>query len=595
MRISTEYNTTYGEQRPPQSTALCQLDMFSHSCEDAYGQALRPGSLRLVQLSPPMNQKLIAPADILLTERLADMRTLLGVAKALVGATRITEVETVALAGVAKSHDMALIADVRSAIERGLDPLGVAYCAVNSPEERRGRGQTFTPDSVVAGMFAWVKRQRKQVSRLVDPGAGTGRYTLAGLRAFPTARAVAVEMDPVLAFILRANVAAAGFANRTDIVIGDFRAVGLPRIEGVTLWVGNPPYVRHHHIGVEWKAWYSTTLKRFGHDGSQLAGLHLHFFLKTLELASEGDIGCYVTAAEWLDVKYGQALRQLLTNGLGGKDVFVVDPTVQVFGDALVSAAITCFAPVSKFAELRFAEVATEEQLRKLVSGAGVDIAAAKAEAKWSFLVKGGRAERPSGYIELGEMFRVSRGQVTGLNRVWVESADTPLLPSRFLLPAITDSTDITKARKHVISDAESLRRMVCLPSDLSSLDRREKAAVERFLEWARSLAAHGTYTAQHRNPWWSVGFRDAAPIVMTYMGRRPPVFAINKARAQLINVAHGLYPRQQVTEDQMTRLVAWLNVNVSQEGGRTYAGGLTKFEPSEAMRILIPNSLANW
>jgi adenine-specific DNA-methyltransferase len=540
-----------------------------------------------------MNQKYPSNPTLSLTEQLSDMATLVGVAKALVGEARITEVETLALEGVAKCHDLALIADVRAAVAKGLDPLGDAYCAINSPKQRRDRGQTFTPDHVVAGMLAWVKRQRKQISRLVDPGAGSGRYTLAGLRAFSTAKAVAVEMDPTVAFILRANLAAAGFAKRAEVIVGDFRLLELPHIDGVTLWTGNPPYVRHHDISSEWKEWYSKTLKRFGHDGSQLAGLHLHFFLKTLELATEGDLGCYVTAAEWLDVKYGQALRQLLTNGLGGKDVFVVDPTVQVFGDALVSAAITCFAPGSKRTELHFAEVATEAQLRKLVSGAGIEIAAAKAEPKWSFLVKGGRAEKPAGFMELGEMFRVSRGQVTGLNRVWIEGADTPALPSRFLMPAITDSTDITKASKHVISDAESLRRVVCLPRDLSSLDKHDKAAVDRFLDWARSLGAHETYIAQHRKPWWSVGFKDAAPIVMTYMGRRPPVFAINQAQAQLINVAHGLYPRQQLTDDQMTRLVAWLNVNVSQESGRMYAGGLTKFEPSEAMRILIPESLA--
>lgn len=528
-----------------------------------------------------------------LTERLADMGTLLSVAKALAGAARISEAEALALANVPKSCDSALIAEVCAAVSAGLDPLGDAYCAINGPEQRRDRGQTFTPDPVVAGMFAWVKRQRKKVSRLVDPGAGSGRYTLAGLRAFPDAVAVAVEMDPTVAFILRANLAAAGFTKRAQVVVKDFRSLELPRIAGITLWVGNPPYVRHHDISAQWKDWYSKTLKRFGHEGSQLAGLHLHFFLKTLELSAEGDLGCYVTAAEWLDVKYGQALRQLLTNGLGGKDVFVVDPTVQVFGDALVSAAITCFSPGSRRTELRFAEVATEAQLRKLTSGDGVEISAAKTEPKWSFLVKGGRAERPSGFMELGEMFRVSRGQVTGLNRVWIEGADTPSLPSRFLIPAITNSTDITKASQHVILDAESLRRVVCLPRDLSSLGKRDKAAVDRFLEWARSLGAHETYIAQHRNPWWSVGIKDAAPIVMTYMGRRPPVFAMNKACAQLINVAHGLYPRQQFTEDQMTRLVGWLNVNVLQETGRVYAGGLTKFEPSEAMRILIPESLA--
>lgn len=528
----------------------------------------------------------------MLATKLPDLAALLGVAKALVGTARISEPETRVLTGVSKCLDVGLVKNIREAILAGLDPLGDAYCDILAPESRRDQGQTFTPDHVVTGMLAWVKRQRKVVARLVDPGAGSGRYTLAGLRAFPNSRAVAIEKDPNLAFILRANLAGAGLSKRVEVVVCDYRAIELPRIKGTTLFVGNPPYVRHHGINAEWKDWYAKTLKRFGHEGSKLAGLHLHFFLKTLELSSEGDLGCYVTAAEWLDVNYGKALRQLLTNGLGGKDVFVVDPTVPIFGDAMVSAAITCFAPGSKRTELRFSEVSSEIELRKLVSGASVEVMVAKAEPKWSFLVKGGRAERPEGLVELGGAFKVSRGQVTGLNRVWVEQADTPKLPERFLVPAITDSGDITKASQHIIEGIDGLRRVVCLPRDLDALPQSEKAAVNRFLAWARSLGAHETYTAQHRKPWWSVNFNKTAPIVMTYMGRRPPVFALNKARVQLINVAHGLYPRQVFSEAQMLRLVAWLNKNVSQEDGRVYAGGLTKFEPSEAMRILIPEAL---
>ena len=57
--------------------------------------------------------------------------------------------------------------------------------------------------------------------------------------------------------------------------------------------------------------------------------------------------------------------------------------------------------------------------------------------------------------------------------------------------------------------------------------------------------------------------------------------------------MAHGLYPRQPMTQEQIQRVVAWLNANASTEHGRVYAGGLTKFEPSEAMRILLPAGLA--
>jgi hypothetical protein len=72
-------------------------------------------------------------------------------------------------------------------------------------------------------------------------------------------------------------------------------------------------------------------------------------------------------------------------------------------------------------------------------------------------------------------------------------------------------------------------------------------------------------------------------------MARRAPAFVLNKAGARHINVAHGLYPRVSMDESTKSALVSFLQVNVSQRSGRTYAGGLTKFEPREMERVIVP------
>ena len=485
-----------------------------------------------------------------------------------------------------------LVAETRREIRAGSDPLGSAYCMVHSPAERRTRGQTFTPVGLIHGMFDWAARQSDNIARIVDPGAGSGRYALFALRRFPHAHAIAIEQDPALALILRANAAALGVSERLETIVADYREISIPTIGGETLFIGNPPYVRHHDIAPEWKHWYSEKLRELGHSCSQLAGLHLHFFLKTLELSKPGDLGCFVTAAEWLDVNYGQSLRDLMTNGLGGKAVFVVSAQVPVFDDAMVSAAVTCFAPHSDASSIQFRRIQTEQELTVLDGGLPIPREQARIETKWSILVRGGRNERPAGHIELGDIFKVHRGQVTGLNKVWVHGSRSPNLPARFLFPSITDAKDIIGASSHVIDSTHGLRAVVDLPVSLDELDPRERDQVDAFLDWARAHGADKTYIAEHRAPWWRVRLRDPAPIVVTYMGRRAPVFARNLAGARLINVAHGLYPREDhsIDDEYFRDLVAWLNVNVKQESGRVYAGGLTKFEPSEVMRLYIPD-----
>src|SRR5581483_9792920 len=79
------------------------------------------------------------------------------------------------------------------------------------------------------------------------------------------------------------------------------------------------------------------------------------------------------------------------------------------------------------------------------------------------------------------------------------------------------------------------------------------------------------------------------APILATYMARRAPAFSRNPLGARHINIAHGLYPREALSEAQLARLVDHLCGNVRMSDGRTYAGGLTKFEPREMQRLLVP------
>lgn len=85
------------------------------------------------------------------------------------------------------------------------------------------------------------------------------------------------------------------------------------------------------------------------------------------------------------------------------------------------------------------------------------------------------------------------------------------------------------------------------------------------------------------------MGLKDPAPILATYMARRPPAFVRNLAAARHINICHGLYPREELAEDYLSSLVKYLARHMTLSGGRTYAGGLTKFEPREMERIPIP------
>lgn len=475
---------------------------------------------------------------------------------------------------------------LRRAIAAGGDPLGDAFCRLRSPKLRRRRGAIYTPRAIVDAMVGWAAG-RPGPARIVDPGAGSGRFLLAAARAFPEAELLAVEIEPLAALVLRANAAVLGLSGRLTLLVADYRSIDLPEAGGPTLFLGNPPYLRHHAVEPGWKDWLAATAATFGIRASRLAGLHVHFFVKTRQLARPGDWGAFVTSAEWLDTRYGETVRRLFAGELGGTALHVIDPAATPFADAAITAAIACFHVGRARKAIRLRPVARPEALAPLAGGRPVARARLAQARRWSPFLRT-PSNRPPGCIELGELCRVHRGQVTGCNAVWIAGAWPGRLPPSVLFPAITRAQELFAATPR-LSCADGLRRVIDLPADLDSLDDEERRQLGPFLAWAKSAHAPESYVARHRSAWWAVGLRSPATILSTYMARRRPAFVRNLCGARHLNIAHGLYPRAPLPGPVLDALAAWLQAETSLSAGRIYAGGLAKFEPGEIERLPIP------
>ncbi len=474
---------------------------------------------------------------------------------------------------------------VRDRILAGEDPLGDAFSKIRSTVERRSHGATFTPALIVD----WMVNSAASVDtpvRIVDPGTGSGRYLLNAGRRFPAAQLIGVEIDPLPAMLARANLAVSGFAARSHVILDDFRSVALPGT-GKTLFIGNPPYVRHHLLDARWKEWLTAEAAKRAYSASQLAGLHVHFFMATVAKASKDDFGLFITAAEWLDVNYGSLVRQLFAGDLGGYRIDVIEPTAMPFPDVSTTAAITHFRIGNKPKQIKLRRVEKLDELSSQGSERTVRRDRLETESRWSHLTRTG-AKLPTGFVELGELCRVHRGQVTGSNSIWIAGDDCDELPESVLFPTVTKARELFSAGP-VLKDASILRRVIDLPVELDIFDAPIRRRIDRFLTKARSLGAHLGYVACNRKAWWAVGLRQPAPILATYMARRPPAFVRNRAEARHINIAHGIYPREPMREALLANLVRHLSRSVCMTQGRTYAGGLTKFEPREMERLWVP------
>ena len=229
--------------------------------------------------------------------------------------SRLSRCESRAIARLPAFAHKGWLSDIRQRINAGHDPLGEYFCGLRSARQRRQQGATYTPSSIVRSMIDWAA-SHPPPDQVVDPGMGSGRYLLAAGRQFPNAELLGVDIDPVAALMTRANLSAAGMIGRAKVIVKDFRSARLPAA-GRRLFMGNPPYVRHHQLTRDDKQWLTDAAATLGMKVSQLSGLYVHFLLATAKRMKLGDLACFITAGEWLQVNYGDAVRELLLNHLG--------------------------------------------------------------------------------------------------------------------------------------------------------------------------------------------------------------------------------------------------------------------------------------
>lgn len=460
---------------------------------------------------------------------------------------------------------------------------------LRTDRERYDVGMYFTPQHIVDEMIEDID---ERYSRVVDCGCGAGRFSLSVAladRATGHKRdIVALDADPLAC--LFAATAAKVLGLDMQVIRCDYLEYDLPAIEGATAFVGNPPYARHHCLTQRQKDQGVRMALQLGLEKwSRLAGLHALFILKSVGVSRTGDVIRFITGSEWTENNYGASLRELFVSQTGGGRALRVYPaTSEVFTGVMSSALISTWCPGTRPGRI---DVFLE---RGGAEGIGVHVVRCVDELaewrKWDYrsLLAGDEraASAPPAAIELGSCFRVSRGTATGCNGFFVmteqEARERGIFS--FTVPVIARASDVPSLGEAVDPEKLCKRLLQCEPGDPD-----KNIDLANYLVEGANGGINDGYVVSRRTPWWSIATHPA-PIVATYMGRGRPRFALNPSGCPSLNTVHGLYPRHPMSNRQLEAIVGYLNSNACNvEGvGRTYQGGLIKFEPREMERIAL-------
>lgn len=460
---------------------------------------------------------------------------------------------------------------------------------------RNKMGQYATPYALAEEMMKLAKEMMGNIPiHLLEPAVGTGVFFSAFLSVFgrKPLEAVGYEIDPYYGFPSKELWKEEGMEIRLE----DFLKAK-PQ-QRYNLLIANPPYSRHHHIDKDEKSRLQQCVKlATGIRISGLASLYCYFIMLTSCWLEDGALSMWLVPSEFLDVNYGQAVKQFLLENVDLVRIHRFLPEDIQFADALVTSSIVIFRN-NKPSNHKTA-FTQGDSLMLPKSERFVDMTDVKANEKWSRLFTGqecihGSSER------LGDYFTVSRGLVTGDNHFFILDEETVRqydIPSCFLRSVLPPPRNM---KEKVVTRSQGLYLLTC---DVSEYElQRHHPTVWNYIMKGKEMGVADRYICQQRTRWYSCGEHRPAPILIPYMGRDTSEegsfrFILNETDSIATNSYLLLYPRKEYVaklSDKDTLYGVWQCLNTLPKSailaeGRTYGGGLHKLEPRELMNTPTP------
>lgn len=488
-----------------------------------------------------------------------------------------------------------------------------------SQAERNKLGQFATPPKLAMDIIEASKELIKSSEgiRFLDPAFGTGAFYFALLKCCSDLHlnwARGYEIDSHYGN----EIAELWDDTELDLRIIDFTKSNPPSFERdkANFLICNPPYSRHHHLSSDEKL----RLQRLAHQMTgmkvtQLSGLYCYFMLISHSWLADDGLACWLVPSEFMDVNYGQRLKEYLTTCVSLLRVHRFSPKELQFGDALVSSSVVWFRKTkpSMNCKVEFTYGGTIEEPRKRCI---LSINSLRDMRKWNHLsdvVPGSNANTvdKSASPKLSNFFHVRRGLVTGANKFFLLSPaqiSQYNLPTEFLTP-ILPSPRYLSSDEIQADDAENpilkqpLFLLNCsLPEHIVQFNY---PSLWEYLQWGIRMGIHERYLCRHRSPWYSQERRDPTLFLCTYMGRgsvknpKPFRFILNHSRAIAANGYLMLYPttclERAFGRDPGLIRTTWeaLNAITSQDlvnEARVYGDGLYKLEPKELANVVVDN-----
>jgi hypothetical protein len=421
------------------------------------------------------------------------------------------------------------------------------------------RCQVDTPSKIVSAVWAHIHERRPAVGKVVDFGAGDGRFAREGRYV----SYVGYEIDE-----------------------GRCRASSLPRaarlvpqcafsaqISDADVCLGNPPYVRNQDLPQGWRQRAARELvTRTGVALSGLANAWQYFFLLGLTSTKPDGLVAIVIPYEWVSRPSAEALRKFIRSE--GWDVRVYRLVDDTFSQVLTTASITIVDKRRSTGRWEFYEESPDGSFRSLATEAGgvhgvVKYATRRDTSRSKVYAKRGLSPGTQEVLTLSEGERVRAGLMVGTD----------------VVPCVTSLRGLDPA--HTVLNEKVFKehfRLAGAKCWLIRTDRKPSARLKAYLE-AIPEGSYRTATCMKRDCWWAFAMPDV-PVLLAatgFRGRFPKV-VVNAIGARAVGGVSGVYGLPQRRRSSVAKALRSINLTDSIV---PHSNGLKKLEINQLNTLL--------
>lgn len=422
------------------------------------------------------------------------------------------------------------------------------------------RCQVDTPSDLVDATWAHVAALRANVGKVIDFGAGDGRFSRNGRYA----QYLGYEIDSARC----RNVRLPSNARLIN------RCAFSDEITDADLCIGNPPFVRNQDLPEGWRQQVSAELRRrTGITVSGLANAWQYFFLLSLASVKDDGLCALIIPYEWVSRPSAKALREYIADQ--GWNVSVYRLIDETFDSVLTTSSITIVDKARRDGLWSYFEETAAGDYIPLASASGAEAGVMRYVRRADIGKNAPRAIRglspgTQKVLALTEGERVRSGLEVDLDVV-------PCVTTLRQLPADLKDLDLAAFRKFLRDPGQK-----CW---LIRTDRQPSRALKAYLDTVPATD-YQTSTCLEREIWWKFNMPAVPDLLMlqSFRGGFPKAVR-NKIGARAVGGVAGIY---NVTDEQGDRLIDGLGGLDIRDRIVAHSNGLRKIEINQLNSLLV-------